>query len=169
MTKSTRKNVPDVGIELGAACMPSELASDRATAPGQWNRENGRRSFSWPSLHERMCRTWGSNWSACMLTGHASDRATSPENANLLNELICHSTIIFQRANFPDLIGRLRHNASSINNRCKNFTFQDFRHHDAVGGVSYLAMLKWKFQQHVIWTSQRLRYVEMNLEEDLCR
>ena len=34
MTKSPRKNVPDVGIELGAACMPSELASDRATAPG---------------------------------------------------------------------------------------------------------------------------------------
>ena len=31
MTKSPRKNVPDVGIELGAACMPSELASDRAT------------------------------------------------------------------------------------------------------------------------------------------
>ena len=34
MTKSPRKNVPDVGIELGAACVPSELASDRATAPG---------------------------------------------------------------------------------------------------------------------------------------
>ena len=34
MTKSPRKNVPDVGIELGAACMPSELNSDRATAPG---------------------------------------------------------------------------------------------------------------------------------------
>ena len=31
MTKSPQKNVPDVGIELGAACMPSELASDRAT------------------------------------------------------------------------------------------------------------------------------------------
>ena len=27
--------MPDVGIELGAACMPSELASDRATAPGR--------------------------------------------------------------------------------------------------------------------------------------
>ena len=35
MTKSPRKNVPDVGIELGAACMPSELASDRETAPGR--------------------------------------------------------------------------------------------------------------------------------------
>ena len=34
MTKSPRKNVPDVGIELGAACMPSGHASDRATAPG---------------------------------------------------------------------------------------------------------------------------------------
>ena len=34
MTKSPRKNVPDVGIELGVACMPSELASDRPTAPG---------------------------------------------------------------------------------------------------------------------------------------
>ena len=34
MTKSPQKNVPDVGIELGAACMPSELDSDRATAPG---------------------------------------------------------------------------------------------------------------------------------------
>ena len=27
--------MPDVGIELRAACMPSELASDRATAPGR--------------------------------------------------------------------------------------------------------------------------------------
>ena len=34
MTKSPRKNVPNLGIELGATCMPSELASDRATAPG---------------------------------------------------------------------------------------------------------------------------------------
>ena len=34
MTKSPRKNVSDVGIKLVAACMPSELASDRATAPG---------------------------------------------------------------------------------------------------------------------------------------
>ena len=33
MTKSPWQNVPDVGIELGAACMPSELTSDRATAP----------------------------------------------------------------------------------------------------------------------------------------
>ena len=31
-TKSPRKNVPDVGIELGATCMPSGHASDRATA-----------------------------------------------------------------------------------------------------------------------------------------
>ena len=36
MTKSPRKNVPDVGIELWAACMPSEHASDRATAPGRF-------------------------------------------------------------------------------------------------------------------------------------
>ena len=34
MTKSPRKNVPNVGIELGAACMPSGHASDRAIAPG---------------------------------------------------------------------------------------------------------------------------------------
>ena len=33
MTESPRKNVPDVGSELGAACMPSGHASDRATAP----------------------------------------------------------------------------------------------------------------------------------------
>ena len=33
MTKSPRKNVPGGGIELWATCMPSELASDRATAP----------------------------------------------------------------------------------------------------------------------------------------
>ena len=36
MTKSPRKNVPDVGIELGAACMPSEHASDQATTPGRF-------------------------------------------------------------------------------------------------------------------------------------
>ena len=34
MTKSPWKNVPDVGIELGSACMPSEHFSDRATATG---------------------------------------------------------------------------------------------------------------------------------------
>ena len=33
MTKSPRKNVPDAGIEVGAACMPSEYASDQDTAP----------------------------------------------------------------------------------------------------------------------------------------
>ena len=35
MTKSPQKNVPDVGIELGAACMPSGYTSDRATSPSQ--------------------------------------------------------------------------------------------------------------------------------------
>ena len=34
MTKSSRKIVPDAGIELGAACMRSGHASDRATASG---------------------------------------------------------------------------------------------------------------------------------------
>ena len=34
MAKSPRKKVPDVGIELGAACIRSGHASDRATAPG---------------------------------------------------------------------------------------------------------------------------------------
>ena len=38
MTKSSRKNVPDVGIELEAACMPSGQASDRTTAPGWFHR-----------------------------------------------------------------------------------------------------------------------------------
>ena len=33
MTKSPRKNVPDMRIKLGTACMPSGHASDRATAP----------------------------------------------------------------------------------------------------------------------------------------
>ena len=37
MTKSPRKNVPDVGIELGATCMPSGHASDRATAHGEFD------------------------------------------------------------------------------------------------------------------------------------
>ena len=41
VTKSPRKNVLDVGIKLGASCMPSGCASDRATAPGiVINREN---------------------------------------------------------------------------------------------------------------------------------
>ena len=34
MTKSPRENIPDVGIKLRAACMPSERASDPATTPG---------------------------------------------------------------------------------------------------------------------------------------
>ena len=33
MTKSPRKNVPDVGIELGAACMPSGHASIELPRP----------------------------------------------------------------------------------------------------------------------------------------
>ena len=33
-TKSPRKNVPDVGIKIGAACMPSGHAFDRITTPG---------------------------------------------------------------------------------------------------------------------------------------
>ena len=33
MTKSPRKNVSDIRIELGAACMPSGHTFDRATAP----------------------------------------------------------------------------------------------------------------------------------------
>ena len=52
MTKSPRKNVPDVGIELGAACMPSEHASDRATAPGQnaiCNHKTNNLSFTSPN------------------------------------------------------------------------------------------------------------------------
>ena len=48
MTKSPRKNVPDVGIEPGAACMPNELASDRATAPGQ--------GFRWRHIPGRIVR-----------------------------------------------------------------------------------------------------------------
>ena len=32
--QAPKKNVPDVEIELGPACMPSEHASDRATTPG---------------------------------------------------------------------------------------------------------------------------------------
>ena len=39
MTKSPRKNVQDMGIELGATYMPNEHASDPATAPG-WTKEN---------------------------------------------------------------------------------------------------------------------------------
>ena len=37
MTKSPRKNVPDVGIELGATCMPSGNATDRAAGHIQGN------------------------------------------------------------------------------------------------------------------------------------
>ena len=35
MTKSLRKNVQEMGIELGAACMPRGHASDQATTPGR--------------------------------------------------------------------------------------------------------------------------------------
>ena len=38
MIRLPRKNVPDLGIELGATCMPREHASDRATAPGAYSR-----------------------------------------------------------------------------------------------------------------------------------
>ena len=59
MTKSPRKNVPDVGIELGAACMPSGHASDRATAPElqhHWNtgaKENQQLNPGGPSNRQK--------------------------------------------------------------------------------------------------------------------
>ena len=40
LTKLNRKNVPDVGIEPGAACMASGHAYDRADTPGAINWEN---------------------------------------------------------------------------------------------------------------------------------
>ena len=36
------------------------------------------RMFSWPSLHERMCRTWDRTRAACIPSEHASDQATAP-------------------------------------------------------------------------------------------
>ena len=54
MTKSQRKNVPDVGIKLGATCMPSGHASDRATAPG---RSEGCRC----SCSVVLCDEWNQN------------------------------------------------------------------------------------------------------------
>ena len=44
MTKSLRKNVLVVGIELGAACMPSGQASDRATSPGNSDSRDTKRT-----------------------------------------------------------------------------------------------------------------------------
>ena len=35
MTKSSQKNVPDVGVDLEFACIPINLAADRATVPVQ--------------------------------------------------------------------------------------------------------------------------------------
>ena len=37
LTKYPRKNMPDVGIELGTACMPSGHTSDRAAMPSAFN------------------------------------------------------------------------------------------------------------------------------------
>ena len=51
MNKSPRKNVPDVGIELGAACMQSGHASDRATAPG--DRQSGIIKKTWEETNYR--------------------------------------------------------------------------------------------------------------------
>ena len=75
MTKSPQKNVPDVGIKLGAACMPSEHASDRAAAPGHskcdldlmvmyWDGEGTTYNFGSVSIimqkmnqiHQRLCK-----------------------------------------------------------------------------------------------------------------
>ena len=60
MTKSPRKNVPDVGIELGAACMPSELASNRATAPGflLWNQLMQIGGRTWLNRVTWTCWSW---------------------------------------------------------------------------------------------------------------
>ena len=34
MTKSSQKNVPDVGVDLGTTCITSGITIDQATAPG---------------------------------------------------------------------------------------------------------------------------------------
>ena len=59
MTKSPPKNVPDMGIELGAACMPSVLASDRATPPSIYSNDihvllDGYRSPEMKGIHGTM-------------------------------------------------------------------------------------------------------------------
>ena len=55
MTKSPQKKVPDVGIELGADCMPSELASDRATAPGTYAWDIAYSGCAYTRKFVRMC------------------------------------------------------------------------------------------------------------------
>ena len=46
-------------------------------------------NFSWRSLHERLCRTWGLNsGAACMPSGHAFDRATAPGSWPYLSHVI---------------------------------------------------------------------------------
>ena len=37
MTKSSQKNLPDAGIDLGTACIPKGMATDRATMLGVTN------------------------------------------------------------------------------------------------------------------------------------
>ena len=74
MTKSPRKNVPDVGIELGAACMPRELASNRATAPGlkqqysqcyMQERRQGTITLAWLKVTENYQKFW---WPSTILS-----------------------------------------------------------------------------------------------------
>ena len=75
MTKFPRKNVPDVGIVLGTACMPSGHASNRATAPGKrifnyaLNRESPRLK-NWQSESDKYSKHIkhlykSITWSAC--------------------------------------------------------------------------------------------------------
>ena len=40
---------------------PKQFTSTQLLFSSQWKRENGVEIFSRPSLHERMCRTWGLN------------------------------------------------------------------------------------------------------------
>ena len=71
MTKSPRKNVPDVGIELGAACMPSGYASDRGTAPGQVG-------FDWHEPSVLLDDIWPGGSVGCASAWHADGRGFNP-------------------------------------------------------------------------------------------
>ena len=61
MTKSPRKNVPDVGIEFGATFMPSGHASDQTTVPGSGKFDSylvahlWRQVFSWRDSFILVC------------------------------------------------------------------------------------------------------------------
>ena len=103
MTKSPWKNVSDVGIELGAACMPSGHASDRAAAPGQGLFQSSLsiwRRFGFLSCHKVYSEDSDQTWQMPRLIWESAGRTSFCRFRHALAQINVASWLIKQFLKF---------------------------------------------------------------------